>query len=112
MVVRTDASSDALLAEISRQAVAGAAARLQVDPYRLARGLGDGRIADLLLELRSTAYWAHPRDRDRIESLLDEVYLAIRGRDGDGRAPAARRTGAVPAEPGSTAAAPGWARGG
>lgn len=82
MTSRTDAAHDALLAELSRQAVAGAAARLQVDPYRLARGLADGRIADLLLELRSTAYWAHPRDRDRIESLLDEVYLALRGSAG------------------------------
>ena len=112
MAVGTDASSDALLAEISRQAVAGAAARLQVDPFRLARGLGDGRIADLLLELRSAAYWAHPRDRDRIESLLDEVYLAIRGRGGDGKAPAARRTEAVRTEPGTPAAAPRWAGGG
>ena len=79
MALRGDAANDALLAELSRQAFASAATRLQVDPYLLARSLGDGRIAELLLELRSVAYWAHPRDRDRIEGILDEVYAAIRG---------------------------------
>lgn len=103
MAFKTDAANDALLAELSRQAVAGAAARLQVDPYRLARGLNDGRIADLLLELRSTAYWAHPRDRDRIESLLDEVYLAIRGRSGGDGAPRPRTAEAGRGRPAAAA---------
>lgn len=36
----------------ARTAVIGAAERLGVDPYRLARFLSDGRLADILVGLR------------------------------------------------------------
>lgn len=68
-----NAASDAVLAEMSRQALMGAADRLGVDPLDLARGLSRGRLADLILELKVALYWAYPRDRDRIEHLLEGI---------------------------------------
>ena len=68
-----NAASDAVLAELSRQAVVGAADRLGVDPLSLARGLTRGRLADLILELKMACNWAYPRDRDRIEVLLEQI---------------------------------------
>lgn len=74
-----NAATDAVLAELSRQALEGAADRLGVDPLDLARGLARGRLADLILELKVARYWAYPRDRDRIEDLLagiDRRFMA------------------------------------
>lgn len=71
MGYRNDAASDAFLGELSRQVFVRAAERLQVDPLVLAQSLANGRLADLVLELRTALYWAYPRDRERIEELLD-----------------------------------------
>ena len=71
MGYRNDAASDAFLGELSRQVLVRAAERLQVDPLVLAQSLANGRLADLVLELRTAVYWAYPRDRDRIEELLE-----------------------------------------
>lgn len=71
MGYRNDAASDAFLGELSRQVVVRAAERLQVDPLALAQSLANGRLADLVLELRTALYWAYPRDRERIEELLE-----------------------------------------
>lgn len=68
-----NAATDAVLAELSRQALEGAADRLGVDPLDLARGLARGRLADLILELKMARNWAYPRDRDRIEDLLEGI---------------------------------------
>lgn len=73
MAYRSDAASDAFLGELSRQVFVKAAERLRVDPLALAKRLSDGRLADLVLELRLALYWAVPGDRDRIEALLETI---------------------------------------
>lgn len=77
------ALSDSVLAELSRQALAESAGRLGVDPRQLARSLGGGRIAELILVLRHARSWAYPSDRQRIEDLLEviegESHAAITG---------------------------------
>lgn len=73
MTYERNEASDAVLAELSRQALVHAAERLDLDPVELAHGLGRGRIADLILELKLARYWAYPRDRDRIEALLEGI---------------------------------------
>lgn len=62
--------SDSVLAELARQALARSAERLGVDACELARGLADGRIAELILTLRRARSWAYLSDFDRIERLL------------------------------------------
>ena len=52
------------------RAVEEAAARLRVPPERLAHGLGDGRLADLVLELANLRHRALAADRQRIDELL------------------------------------------
>jgi len=101
MGYRNDAASDAFLGELSRQAFVRAAERLQVDPLALAKGLANGRLADLVLELRTAVYWAYPRDRERIEELLEGLDRGpergpaiLPSRD---RGPAAGRGAAAPA---------------
>ena len=105
MGYRNDAASDAFLGELSRQVVVRAAERLQVDPLALAQSLANGRLADLVLELRTALYWAYPRDRERIEELLDGLdrqrpereprirYSEARGKAADAHAVAPAVTG-------------------
>jgi len=103
MGYRYDAASDAFLGELSRQAFVRAAERLQVDPLALAQSLANGRLADLVLELRTALYWAYPRDRERIEELLE-------GLDGEPdrgpRAVPSRDRGQVSGHQAATPAAP------
>lgn len=67
--------SDSVLAELARQALAQSAERLGVDACELARGLADGRIAELILTLRRARSWAYLSDLDRIERLLSDLDL-------------------------------------
>jgi hypothetical protein len=55
------------------EAVRQAAARLRIAPARLARGLGDGRLANLVLELATARHWAQAADRQRIDDLLEAI---------------------------------------
>lgn len=73
-----DEATDAFIAEAARQAVMAAAERLYVDPMRLAEGLGHGKLAELLLELKGTTHWAYPSDRERIDRLLDGIEHELR----------------------------------
>ena len=56
----------------ARSAVIGAAERLGVDPFRLARFLSDGRLADILSRLREPI---EPHRTATVE--LTESYLAF-----------------------------------
>jgi len=103
MEYRNDAASDAFLGELSRQAFVRAAERLQIDPLALAKGLANRRLADLVLELRTAVYWAYPRDRERIEQLLEgldrQSDRGPRTRDPRGRGMVAARSVAPPVMP-------------
>lgn len=61
------------LAALCGQAVREAAARLRIPPERLARGLGEGRLAALVLELATTRHWTQAADRQRIDDLLEAI---------------------------------------
>lgn len=50
-----------------------AALRLRVPPERLALGLGEGRLAALVLELATARHWAQAADRQRIDDLLEAI---------------------------------------
>jgi hypothetical protein len=60
-----------LLRQQATEAIQGAAERLGVDPIRLARFLADGKLADVLLQLRATGM----PDRDVIR--MAESYLSF-----------------------------------
>jgi hypothetical protein len=57
----------------ARSALIGAAERLGVDPFRLARFLSDGRLADILTRLRVKGTGAQPDAADGVD--LAERYL-------------------------------------
>lgn len=103
-----DAATDAFVAEAARQAVVQAADRLYVEPMRLAKGLGNGRLANLLIELQAARSWAYPCDRDRIDGLLEEVQREI-GKEVPDRPSLHRRTlaGAGDSLAGEAPAGPG-----
>jgi hypothetical protein len=62
----------------ARSAVIGAAERLGVDPFRLARFLSDGRLADILTRLRI----AEGRESDSAARVdLAERYLEFLDRE-------------------------------
>lgn len=64
------AQGDASLERRCSRAVEEAATRLRVSPDQLVRGLGDGRLADLVLELANLRHRALAADRQRIDELL------------------------------------------
>ena len=57
----------------ARSALIGAAERLGVDPFRLARFLSDGRLADILTQLRVTGGTIHHDTAGGVD--LAERYL-------------------------------------
>lgn len=69
----TPASDDEMLVDLCRDAIRVAAARLRIAPARLARGLSDGRLADLVLELATARHRAQAADRQRIDDLLKAI---------------------------------------
>lgn len=64
------AGDDASLETRCSRAVEEAAARLRIPPERLVSGIGDGRLADLVLELANLRHRALAADRQRIDELL------------------------------------------
>lgn len=96
MAYQRNAVSDAVLAELSRQALLVAADRLSLDPLELVEGLGRGRIADLILELKQARHWAYPRDRERIESLLEGIDRRLSAPASAAEMKACRSTPAAP----------------
>ncbi len=64
------AGGDTSLDALCSHAVEQASTRLRIPPERLARGLGDGRLADLVLELANLRHRALAADRQRIDELL------------------------------------------
>lgn len=69
----TPPGDEETLVALCGDAVREAAARLRVPPLRLARGLGDGRLASLVLELATARHWAQAADRQRIDDLLEAI---------------------------------------
>lgn len=78
------------LRQEAREAVTGAAEQLGVDPFRLARFLSDGRLADILTSMRDEDQ-ALPGTLDLAESYLDflEREISLRKEPGP---PSPRRT--------------------
>ena len=68
-------------------ALVGAAERLGVDPFRLARFLSDGRLADVLSKLRISAERNPGESVDLTERYLEflEQEIALRGETGRAR---------------------------
>ena len=73
------------LRQEARAAVEGAAERLGVDPYRLARYLSNGRLADILGRLRESVE-ASGGTLSLTESYLDFLEQEIELRHGSGPA--------------------------
>lgn len=73
-----------LLAVRSERAFVAAARELGVDPLALANALQDGRLAQLVLELRLAEFRASGPGRDRLRRLLEHLPSgpAVEGRDG------------------------------
>lgn len=61
----------------ARSALIGAAERLGVDPFRLARFLANGRLADILTRLREPSVAQAPDTVELAESYLDFLEQEI-----------------------------------
>lgn len=66
-------------------ALIGAAERLGVDPFRLARFLSDGRLADVLARLRISAEYNPAENVDLTERYLEFLEQEIALRPGPSR---------------------------
>jgi hypothetical protein len=71
-----------LLSLRSERAVTAAARELGVDPLALANALQDGRLAQLVLELRLAERRASGASRDRLIRLLDSLPARAENENG------------------------------
>lgn len=65
-----------LLAMRSERAIVTAARELGIDPLALANALQDGKLAQLVLELRLAEQRATGHGRDRLRRILADVPVA------------------------------------